>query len=74
MMYEKYRTTYELEDVEVALDEMPTGDFLEIGDRMGKAFKGRLTSLGWIGRPASWIVIPCYSNAPEHYSGLLFVI
>lgn len=30
MMYEKYRTTYRLGNVEVALDEMPTGDFLEI--------------------------------------------
>jgi adenylate cyclase class 2 len=30
MMYEKYRTTYQLGNVEVALDEMPTGDFLEI--------------------------------------------
>lgn len=30
MMYEKYRTTYQLSNVEVALDEMPTGDFLEI--------------------------------------------
>ena len=29
-MYEKYRTTYQLGDVEVVLDEMPTGDFLEI--------------------------------------------
>jgi adenylate cyclase class 2 len=29
-MYEKYRTTYKLGKVEVALDEMPTGDFLEI--------------------------------------------
>jgi adenylate cyclase class 2 len=29
-MYEKYRTTYLLGNVEVALDEMPTGDFLEI--------------------------------------------
>jgi adenylate cyclase class 2 len=30
MMYEKYRTTYQFGNVEVALDEMPTGDFLEI--------------------------------------------
>ncbi len=29
-MYEKYRTTYVMGEVEVALDEMPTGDFLEI--------------------------------------------
>ncbi len=30
MIYEKYRTTYKLENAEVVLDELPTGDFLEI--------------------------------------------
>jgi adenylate cyclase class 2 len=30
VMYEKYRTTYQLDVVEVALDEMPYGTFLEI--------------------------------------------
>jgi adenylate cyclase, class 2 len=30
MMYEKFRTTYQLGEVEAALDEMPTGDFLEL--------------------------------------------
>jgi len=30
LMYEKYRTTYELEDVHIALDEMPYGTFVEI--------------------------------------------
>jgi adenylate cyclase class 2 len=30
MMYEKYRTTYELDGVLVTLDEMPYGDFAEI--------------------------------------------
>ena len=30
VMYEKYRTTYQLDVVEVALDEMPYGNFLEI--------------------------------------------
>ena len=29
-MYEKYRTTFELGKVEVTLDELPTGDFMEI--------------------------------------------
>jgi len=29
-MYEKYRTTYQLGNVEVVLDEMPTGDFVEL--------------------------------------------
>jgi adenylate cyclase class 2 len=34
MIYEKYRTTYELDDAEIVLDEMPYGSFVEIeGDR-----------------------------------------
>ncbi len=35
MVYEKYRTTYALDDTEVVLDEMPYGDFVEIeGDQV----------------------------------------
>ena len=30
MMYEKYRATYELDGVEITLDEMPYGDFAEL--------------------------------------------
>ena len=30
MVYEKYRTTYEMNDTEVVLDEMPFGPFVEI--------------------------------------------
>jgi len=30
MAYEKYRTTYKLDEVEVALDELPLGSFVEI--------------------------------------------
>lgn len=30
MIYEKYRTTYELDGVEIVLDEMPYGNFVEI--------------------------------------------
>lgn len=30
MVYEKYRTTYELDDAEIVLDEMPYGSFVEI--------------------------------------------
>lgn len=30
MVYEKYRTTYEIDGVEVVLDEMPYGQFVEI--------------------------------------------
>jgi adenylate cyclase, class 2 len=35
MYYEKYRTTYELEDSSIMLDELPYGSFLEIeGERL----------------------------------------
>jgi adenylate cyclase class 2 len=30
MVYEKYRTTYELDDAEIVLDELPFGNFVEI--------------------------------------------
>lgn len=30
LVYEKYRTTYELSDAEIVLDEMPYGNFVEI--------------------------------------------
>lgn len=30
MIYEKYRTTYELDDTEIVLDELPYGHFVEI--------------------------------------------
>jgi adenylate cyclase class 2 len=33
--YEKYRTTFQLGEVQVMLDELPTGDFVEIEGRHG---------------------------------------
>lgn len=37
MVYEKYRTTYQLDGVEIMLDEMPYGNFIELeGDNPGK--------------------------------------
>jgi adenylate cyclase class 2 len=30
MIYEKYRTTYQLNEVIITLDEMPYGDFVEL--------------------------------------------
>jgi adenylate cyclase class 2 len=30
LMYEKYRTTYDLEGVHITLDKMPYGNFIEI--------------------------------------------
>ena len=45
-MYEKYRTTYELGNVEVALDEMPTGDFLEIEGPDSESIRSTARQLG----------------------------
>ncbi len=49
MLYEKYRTTYRYENVEIVLDEMPYGDFLEIEgpDAEGIAKVGRSLGLDW---------------------------
>lgn len=45
MVYEKYRTTYHLDGVEVVLDEMPYGNFVEIeGD--GEAIQQVRVKLG----------------------------
>ncbi len=46
LMYEKYRTTYHLENVDVALDEMPYGDFIEIEGPDGESIHKVATSLG----------------------------
>jgi len=45
LMYEKYRTTYRLGNVEVALDEMPTGDFLEIEGPDSKSIRSTALQL-----------------------------
>jgi adenylate cyclase, class 2 len=53
MMYEKYRTVYDLDDVHVTLDEMPYGDFIEVegplpesiqrvSQRLGVAWEARV--------------------------------
>jgi adenylate cyclase class 2 len=46
MMYEKYRTTYQLGNVEVVLDEMPYGDFVEIEATDGESIQGAARQLG----------------------------
>jgi adenylate cyclase class 2 len=46
LMYEKYRTTYQLGKVEVALDEMPTGDFMEIEGPDGESIRQAAHQLG----------------------------
>jgi len=46
LMYEKYRTTYQLGQVEVVLDEMPTGDFLEIEGPDAESIRNAAGQLG----------------------------
>jgi len=46
LMYEKYRTIYQLGKVEAALDEMPTGDFLEIEGPDGESIHQAADQLG----------------------------
>jgi len=62
-MYEKYRTTYQLGNVEVALDEMPTGDFLEIEGPDGASIHHAAQQLGlnWEAR-----VLDSYTMLFEH--------
>jgi adenylate cyclase, class 2 len=46
LMYEKYRTTYQMGQVEVDLDEMPMGDFLEIEGPDGESIRQAAKELG----------------------------
>jgi adenylate cyclase class 2 len=52
MMYEKYRATYSLGDLEVVLDEMPYGDFLEIEGPDGESIQAaaQRLDLNWDAR------------------------
>lgn len=45
-IYEKYRTTYEMDNVEVVVDELPTGDFLEIEGPDSESIKLAAQQLG----------------------------
>lgn len=45
MMYEKYRTTYTFESVEIVLDEMPYGNFIEI-EGTDKTIEAAIIALG----------------------------
>jgi adenylate cyclase, class 2 len=46
MMYEKYRTTYKLGNLEVVLDEMPYGDFAEIEGPDGQSIQAAAQQMG----------------------------
>jgi adenylate cyclase class 2 len=50
VVYEKYRTTYRLGEVEIVLDEMPFGDFLEI-EGPAHAIEAALAALGLADAP-----------------------
>jgi adenylate cyclase class 2 len=52
MMYEKYRTTYKLGNLEVVLDEMPYGDFVEIEGPDGQSIQvaAQRLDLNWDAR------------------------
>ena len=52
MMYEKYRTTFTLGDLEVVLDELPYGDFVEIEGPDGESIQqaARQIGLNWDAR------------------------
>jgi adenylate cyclase, class 2 len=52
MMYEKYRTVYDLDEVHVTLDEMPYGSFIEIEGPRPESIQSVARSLecSWDGR------------------------
>jgi adenylate cyclase class 2 len=67
-MYEKYRTTYKVKNVEVVLDEMPTGDFLEIEGPDSKSIVGiaNQLELNWEAR-----ILDSYTMLFERLRGRL---
>ena len=46
LMYEKFRTTYDLDGLQVTLDEMPYGNFTEIEGQDGKQIRAAAENLG----------------------------
>ena len=46
LVYEKYRTTYELEDMSIMLDELPYGNFVEIEGDTNEQIQAVSTRLG----------------------------
>lgn len=50
VVYEKYRTTYQLGEAEIVLDEMPYGTFLEV-EGSAPAIDATLAALGLAGAP-----------------------
>jgi adenylate cyclase class 2 len=68
MMYEKYRATYILRDLEIVLDEMPYGDFLEIEGPDGESIQvaAQQLDLNWDAR-----ILDSYTVLFENVRGQL---
>jgi adenylate cyclase class 2 len=67
-IYEKYRTTYKMDNVEVVVDELPTGDFLEIEGPDSESIKRAARQLG-----LNWEagIMESYTVMFEHLKGRL---
>lgn len=63
LMYEKYRTTYEIDGLQVTLDEMPYGNFTEIEGPDPKGIRSMADSLGldWEAR-----IVDSYTSLFDH--------
>lgn len=63
LMYEKFRTTYELEGLQITLDEMPYGNFTEIEGTDAAAIHTAATKLGikWEAR-----ILESYTSLFDH--------
>jgi adenylate cyclase class 2 len=60
LLYEKYRTTYELNSMEISCDELPYGDFVEIEGDDAEGIRSLADNLGvdWEARiPESYTVL-----------------
>jgi adenylate cyclase class 2 len=68
MMYEKYRTTYQLRELEVVLDEMPYGDFVEIEGLDGESIQ---KAAEWLGLNWETRILESYTMLFEQVRAVL---
>jgi len=63
LMYEKYRTTYTLDDLQITLDEMPYGNFTEIEGSDTRAIRNAagILNLRWEAR-----ILESYTSLFDH--------
>jgi adenylate cyclase class 2 len=68
LMYEKFRTTYELDDLQVTLDEMPFGNFTEIEGLNPERIHAAAEKLGvdWEAR-----IVESYTSLFDRLRGVL---